>query len=93
MTTGGTPERVTELALSSESLSGSIPAGLGGLSALMTLNLSSNSLTGTIPAELGLLRNLKEVKRAKGWAPVAGGPPAISSGGAPAPEGRAAAQG
>ena len=32
-------------------------------------------------------------RRAKGWAPVAGGPPAISSGGAPAPQGRAAAQG
>ena len=62
VTTGGTPERVTALALSSKSLSGSISAGLGGLSALTTLNLSSNSLTGVIPPELGLLRNLTEVQ-------------------------------
>ncbi len=62
VTTSGTPERVTGLALSSKSLSGNIPAGLGGLSALTTLNLSSNSLTGAIPAELGLLRNLTEVR-------------------------------
>ena len=62
VTTGGAPERVSGLALASRSLSGSIPAGLGGLSALTTLNLSSNSLTGAIPSELGLLRNLSEVR-------------------------------
>ena len=62
VTTGGAPKRVTGLALASRSLSGSIPAGLGGLSALTTLDLSSNSLTGVIPAELGLLRNLSEVR-------------------------------
>lgn len=62
VTTGGTPERVTGLALSSKSLSGSVPAGLGGLSTLATLNLSSNSLTGAIPPEIGLLRHLTELR-------------------------------
>ena len=62
VTTSGDPERVTGLALSSKSLSGIIPADLGGLSALTTLNLSSNSLTGSIPSALGSLRNLTEVR-------------------------------
>ncbi|MCY3602066.1 MAG: cadherin domain-containing protein [Chloroflexi bacterium] len=62
VTTGGTPLRVTGLALASESLGGTIPAALGGLSALTTLDLSSNSLTGSIPSELGLLHNLTELR-------------------------------
>ena len=60
--TSGTPNRVTDLALSSESLSGTIPAELGTLFELSTLDLSSNSLTGSIPRELGLLYNLTEIK-------------------------------
>ena len=62
VTTGGTPSRVTELDLSSESLTGSIPSGLGSLSELTTLDLSSNSLTGEIPRELGGLSNLTEIR-------------------------------
>ena len=60
--TSGTPDRVTELDLSSEGLSGSIPAELGTLFALTTLDLSMNALTGDIPAELGLLPNLEEIR-------------------------------
>ena len=56
VTTNGTPRRVTELELSSEGLSGSIPAELG------TLDLSMNALTGEIPAELGWLSNLEELR-------------------------------
>ena len=62
VTTSGTPSRVTELDLSSEGLSGSIPAELGTLFELTTLDLSMNSLTGDIPAELGLLPNLEEIR-------------------------------
>ena len=45
-----------------KSLTGTIPAGLGRLFALTTLNLSTNSLTGAIPAELGWLTNLTELR-------------------------------
>ena len=62
VTTGGTPLRVTGLALSSKSLSGTIPAALGDLSELTTLNLSSNSLTGAIPPELGMLYQLTTLR-------------------------------
>ena len=62
ITTGGTPSRVTELDLPSESLTGSIPAGLGQLFALTTLDLSNNQLTGDIPRELGWLTNLTELR-------------------------------
>ena len=64
ITTSGTPSRVTELDLGSESLTGSIPAGLGHLFELTTLDLSSNRLTGDIPAELGWLTNLTELRLA-----------------------------
>ena len=53
ITTSGTPSRVMGLNLSSNSLTGTIPAGLGQLFELTTLDLSSNQLTGDIPAELG----------------------------------------
>ncbi len=62
ITTSGTPSRVTELDLASESLTGSIPAGLGRLFELTTLDLSNNQLTGDIPAELGWLTNLTELR-------------------------------
>ena len=42
-------------------LSGAIPAGLGALTKLRTLDLSRNELTGPIPAELGSLANLEEL--------------------------------
>ena len=62
VTTAGTPTRVTKVELGSESLTGSIPAGLGTLFELAHLDLSSNSLTGDIPAELGWLHNLEELR-------------------------------
>ena len=62
VTVAGTPSRVTKLLLSSKSLSGTIPAELGGLVELTHLNLSSNSLTGEIPSELGELSNLQEIR-------------------------------
>ena len=47
--------------LSTNNLSGEIPAELGSLSNLEYLNLSFNGLSGEIPAELGSLSNLKEL--------------------------------
>ena len=53
---------MTELDLSSESLSGIVPPELRRLSELTSLDMSSNSLTGEIPRELGELSNLTELK-------------------------------
>lgn len=47
-----------QLNLSDNSISGTIPADLGGLTSLFFLDLGGNQLTGTIPAELGNLANL-----------------------------------
>ena len=62
VTTSGTPTRVTELDLSSESLTGTIPASLGSLFELTELDLSGNSLTGSIPEEIGWLHNLETLR-------------------------------
>ena len=62
VTTSGTPSRVTELDLSGESQSGSIPPALGRLKELTTLDLNSNSLTGSIPRELGGLSDVTELR-------------------------------
>ena len=45
--------------INNTSLTGEIPAELGGLTELRTLDLSLNDLTGTIPRELGDLTNLR----------------------------------
>ena len=55
---GGTPRRVTRLALGRKGLTGSIPSETGSLTALSRLWLSGNRLSGTIPAELTGLTNL-----------------------------------
>ena len=55
----GKQDRVVGLSLSSNQLTGSIPAELGNLSSLVVLSLSSNQLTGSIPAELGNLSSLR----------------------------------
>ena len=52
VTLGGTPQRVTGLDLSDNRLTGSIPAQLGGLTALAALDLSGNMLGGDLPAGL-----------------------------------------
>eukprot|EP00752_Nemacystus_decipiens_P006605 g5942.t1 len=50
--------RVVELDLWDNSLYGTIPAALAGLTALQKLRLSSNQLSGVIPVELGGLKSL-----------------------------------
>ena len=47
--------RVIALVLSTNNLSGEIPAELGSLSNLQSLWLNHNGLSGEIPAELGSL--------------------------------------
>ena len=54
--------RVTELDLSQNKLSGSIPPELNNLTRLERLYLSENRLSGAIPAELGNLVNLIELE-------------------------------
>ena len=55
ITLNASSTRVTALELSDEDLDGTIPAALGGLSALVTLDLSDNDLSGEILAEFGRL--------------------------------------
>ena len=55
-------DRVSELDLSDNQLSGSIPSELGNLTSLMEeLDLSDNQLTGSIPTGLGNLTSLEEL--------------------------------
>ena len=59
-TKAGEPvERVVELHLSENNLTGELPAALGGLTELRYLNFYYNNLTGNIPAELGNLSKLE----------------------------------
>ena len=51
--------RVTEIELQKNNLSGSIPSSLGNLTSLEILNLDTNQITGTIPTQLGDLENLQ----------------------------------
>ena len=72
ITVGGSPSRVTRLWLDRYSgrpygrrlitLTGSIPAELGGLSKLEHLTLTRHELTGTIPAELAHLSELTDLQ-------------------------------
>ena len=54
--------RVIELEIRYSELTGEIPAELGSLSNLRTLQLSHNGLSGEIPAELGSLSNLRTLQ-------------------------------
>ncbi|KAG0591646.1 hypothetical protein KC19_1G190200 [Ceratodon purpureus] len=54
-----TKRRVTSIELYNQSLGGTLPAVLGRLSALRTLNLSTNQFSGPIPSELGLASSLE----------------------------------
>ena len=56
-------DRVTELHLYDNWLSGRIPPEWGGLANLEWLGLSGNGLGGEIPPELGNLSNLERVPR------------------------------
>jgi len=53
---------VTDLILSYNNLSGSIPEALGVLAELEVLYLTNNQLVGNIPAELGNLSNLQTLR-------------------------------
>ena len=53
--------RVRELGLPNNGLTGSIPLELGDLAGLQVLALEENRLTGPIPAELGRLTNLRRL--------------------------------
>ncbi len=55
-------ERVTDLTLSENGLSGPIPAELGGLSLIRSLWMFGNNLTGSIPATLGDLSELRMLR-------------------------------
>ena len=59
VTLAGIPQRVTELVLIENGLTGTIPAELGSLSRLRQLYLHNNRLTGKIPSELGDLGDLQ----------------------------------
>ena len=56
---GGTPLRVMGLHLPRQGLGGRLPAALGELARLTTIDLSSNDLHGGIPPALGQLRRLR----------------------------------
>ena len=51
-------ENTTELVLSNNGLTGSIPPEIGNLTNLTYLGLWNNQLTGSIPSEIGNLTNL-----------------------------------
>jgi len=54
--------RVTEVVLSANTLTGSLPAGLAGLDSLRVLDLSANTLSGSIPVEIGELQALVDLR-------------------------------
>jgi hypothetical protein len=62
VTTGGSPERVSSLNLSSNNLNGNMPSDLGQLQGLNTLDLSRNQLTGHLPGQLANLPALATLK-------------------------------
>lgn len=51
--------KVTAITFYSNSLSGNLPASLGNLTSLITLNLAANGLTGSIPSSFGNLTKLQ----------------------------------
>ena len=76
-TSKGLPLRVRGLRLEKVGLFGSIPASLGDLQALESLNLAGNRLTGEIPAELGQLDKLQEFNLSENPMLTGGIPPEL----------------
>lgn len=54
-------DRVTELRLPGEGLTGQLPLGLGNLTQLQSLSLRFNALSGRVPADLEKLVNLRNL--------------------------------
>ncbi len=82
VTVGGTPLRVTALALVDRGLTGELTGWLGSLTELTELRLEGNALTGRIPSSLGQLERLTHVSLSgsslagclpPAWGRVAGG--------------------
>lgn len=59
--TCGVTERVSEINLLGNLLSGNLPSEIGNLSELESLNLNANNLNGSIPTSLGSLTNLGSI--------------------------------
>jgi Leucine-rich repeat (LRR) protein len=53
---------VTQLQLSNNGLTGSLPVAIGSFPGLQSLEAESNSLTGALPHQLGLLVNLRSLR-------------------------------
>ncbi|HYX22618.1 MAG TPA: pre-peptidase C-terminal domain-containing protein, partial [Thermoanaerobaculia bacterium] len=53
---------VIQLSLGNDGLAGSLPAALGNLAGLQSLEAEGNSLTGALPRELGRLANLRTLR-------------------------------
>jgi len=64
VTCNGTGTAVTDLFLSDNGLSGKLPAGLGNLPSLRSLEMEGNALSGSLPKELGRLANLQHLRLA-----------------------------
>nr|CAB3472881.1 unnamed protein product [Digitaria exilis] len=55
--------RVTRVELYKNNIQGTIPAELGNLKSLISLDLYNNNITGTIPKELGQMKSLRCLKQ------------------------------
>jgi hypothetical protein len=62
VTCNGTGTAVTDLFLSDNGLSSRLPASLGNLASLRTLEMDGNALSGSLPKELGRLANLQSLR-------------------------------
>ena len=77
VTVAGTPQRVTKLSLANSSLTGELPRGLGGLTALTQLRLNNNQLTGHVPWALTQLTSLTHLYLAANTGLMGCIPPAL----------------
>jgi len=56
-----TDARVTDIQLSNQNLTGTLPTSIGNLSALENLYLANNSISGGIPKEIGTMSSLQQL--------------------------------